>query len=112
MAYRLLADENIERATITYLEQLGHDVEWVGERPELGLGIDDETIVQYASADNRLVLTQDDDFLTLAADHRVGVLFQTDETLSARTVGDIIDELADHIDQSTIVVEYVSRNWL
>ena len=112
MGYRLLADENVAQATITYLEQLGHDVEWIRDSPELGLGIDDETIVQYAAAENRLVLTQDDDFLELAADGMAGVLFQPDETLSPRAVGDIVDELATHIDQSDVAVEYISQNWL
>jgi hypothetical protein len=27
MAYRILADENVERATVNYLRKLGHDVE-------------------------------------------------------------------------------------
>jgi|GEM_PF-3678824 len=37
MGYRLLADENVERATLRYLEKMGHDVERlddVGELPE------------------------------------------------------------------------------
>jgi len=34
--FRILADENIERATVTYLRKLGHDVDWVRDVPELG----------------------------------------------------------------------------
>jgi len=112
MGYRLLADENIEQATITHLQQLDHDVEWIGDVTELGLGVSDDVIATYAARDDRLILTQDDDFLAIAANRSVGVLFQTEETLSAREVGDIIDELSDHIDQADIVVEYVSQNWL
>jgi len=112
MGYRLLADENIEQATITHLQQLDHDVEWIGDVTVLGLGVSDDVIATYAARDDRLILTQDDDFLAIAANRSVGVLFQTEETLSAREVGDIIDELSDHIDQADIVVEYVSQNWL
>jgi len=112
MGYRLLADENIEQATITHLQQLDHDVEWIGDVTVLGLGVSDDVIATYAARDDRLILTQDDDFLAIAANRSVGVLFQTEETLSAREVGDIIDELSDHIEQADIVVEYVSQNWL
>jgi predicted nuclease of predicted toxin-antitoxin system len=112
MGYRLLADENIEQATITYLQQLDHDVEWIGGVAELGLGVSDDVIASYAASADRLILTQDDDFLAIAANRPVGVLFQTEETLSAREVGDIVDELSEHVAQADIVVEYVSQNWL
>jgi hypothetical protein len=35
MAYRLLADENVERATVNYLRKLGHGVERLDEIDEL-----------------------------------------------------------------------------
>jgi hypothetical protein len=41
MAYRLLVDENVERATVNYLRKLGHDVERLDDVAELGLGADD-----------------------------------------------------------------------
>lgn len=62
--YRILADENVERATVNYLRKLGHDVERLGDIAELGLGADDGLIVRYASEHDRLILTQDDDFFT------------------------------------------------
>lgn len=61
----------------------------------------------------RLILTQDDDFFTqIAPSETAGVLFQTDPTLSSREVGDIVHELSEYIDQSDVILEYVSRNWL
>jgi hypothetical protein len=48
VTYRLLADENVERATITYLRKLGHDVEAVGAIDDLELGATDEAIAGYA----------------------------------------------------------------
>jgi predicted nuclease of predicted toxin-antitoxin system len=113
MAYRLLADENIERATVNYLRKLGHDVKRLDDISDLGLGADDESIAGYAHQHDRLILTQDDDFFTeLDIETTAGILFQNDQTLSAREVGDIVHELSQYIDQSEITLEYVSENWL
>ena len=113
MRYRLLADENVEQATINYLRKLGHDVEWIGDVEELGLGADDEAIATHGRETNRLSLTQEDDFFTrLDIGDTAGVVFQTDQTLPAREVGDIVHELSEYIDQSDVTLEYVSRNWL
>jgi predicted nuclease of predicted toxin-antitoxin system len=113
MGYRILADENVEQATINYLRKLGHDVEWVGDVEELDLGADDGAIATYGRETNRLVLTQDDDFFTqFDIQDIAGILFQKDQTLSAREVGDVVYELSEHIDQSDVTLEYVSRNWL
>lgn len=113
MSYRILADENVEQATINYLRKLGHDIECPDSVSELGLGADDESIAEYARGDGRVILTQDDDFFTeLDVEATAGILFQKDQTLSAREVGDIVHELSRYIDQSDITLEYVSENWL
>ena len=113
MGYRILADENVEQATINYVRKLSHDVEWVGDVEELDLGADDRAITTYGRETNRLVLTQDDDFFTqFDIEDTAGILFQKDQTLSAREVGDVVHELSEHIDQSDVTLEYVSRNWL
>jgi predicted nuclease of predicted toxin-antitoxin system len=113
MGYRILADENVERATINYLRKLGHDVEWIGDVEELGLGADDGSLATYGRQTNRLILTQDDDFfIQLDIGDTAGILFQKDRTLSAQEVGDIVHELSEYIDQSEVTLEYVSRNWL
>ncbi len=113
MAYRILTDENVERATVNYLRKLGHDVERLDDVTELGLGSEDESIAQYAREHGRLILTQDDDFFTeLDVTDTAGVLFQRDQTLSTREVGDAVHEMSQYLDQSDIVLEYVSRNWL
>lgn len=110
--YRILADENVEQATINYLRKLGHDVEQLDEVPELGLGAADATIIAYARDHDRLILTQDDDFFTEhEIDRTAGVLFQSDQRLSAQDVGDIVQEMAQYLDQSEVGLEYVSREW-
>jgi predicted nuclease of predicted toxin-antitoxin system len=111
MGYRILADENVEQATINYLRKLDHDVEWIGDVEKLGLGADDESIAAHGRETDRLVLTQDDDFFTrMAVEDTAGILFQSDQTLSAREVGDIVHELSEYVDQSDVTLEYVSRN--
>jgi predicted nuclease of predicted toxin-antitoxin system len=98
---------------VNYLRKLGHDIEWIGDVSDLGLGADDGEIARYARETDRLILTQDDDFFTeLDVERTAGVLFQQDGTLSGREVGDIVHELSEYVDQSEVVLEYVSRNWL
>ena len=46
MGYRILADENVEQATINYLWKLGHDVKRIGDVEELGLA-DDGSIAAH-----------------------------------------------------------------
>jgi predicted nuclease of predicted toxin-antitoxin system len=62
MGYRVLCDENIERATVNYLRQLGHDVERVPEVSTLDEGDPDERLAEYSNATDRLILTQDQVF--------------------------------------------------
>lgn len=113
MAYRILADESVERATVNYLRKLGHDVEQLDEVSDLGLGVEDESIARYAREHSRLILTQDDDFFTeLPVEGTAGVLFQKDQTLSAREVGDVVHEMSRYLEQSDVTLEYVSGSWL
>jgi predicted nuclease of predicted toxin-antitoxin system len=80
---------------------------------ELGLGIEDESIARYARKQDRLILTQDDDFFTdLGVKHTAGVLFQKDQTLSAREVGNVVHEMSRYLKQSDVTLEYVSGDWL
>jgi len=113
MGYRLLADENVERATVTYLRQLDHDVERLDDVDALGLGAEDESIARYAGEHDRVILTQDDDFFTeLDIANTAGVLYQRDQTLSTREVAHAVHEMAQYIDQSDVTLEYVSGDWL
>ena len=58
MGYRILADENVEAATIDVLNRQGHDVVRVQDIDALGPGVSDEDIAVYARRRNRLVLSQ------------------------------------------------------
>ena len=70
-------------------------------------------IARYAREHDRLILTQDDDFFTeRGIEDTAGVLFQRDQTLSTREVGNAVHEMSQYLDQSDVTLEYVSRNWL
>lgn len=113
MAFRILADENVELATVEYLRTAGNDVERIVDVPELGLGAEDQAIARYARQQDRLILTQDDDFFTeLDVADTAGVCFQRDQSLSASEVGAIVETMAQYLDQSDVTLEYVSSAWL
>lgn len=113
MVYRFVADESIEFETRRSLRALDHDLERIGDVAELGLSSSDEAIAAYSLAEDRLVLTQDDDFFTkLDPSESAGILFQRDQTLTSRQVADIVTEMSRHIPQSEVTLEYVSRSWL
>lgn len=60
---RLLANENVPGDAVTSLRKRGHDVLWIRtEHP----GLDDESVLKIAQAENRVLLTFDKDFGSLA----------------------------------------------
>jgi len=110
MSYRVLCDENIELATTNYLEKLGHDAVRVTEITELNEDDSDERLARYSRNTDRLVLTQDADFLTeISPTETAGVLAQRDQSLSAREVGDIVDEMSTYLPQNELTLEYVTE---
>lgn len=56
---KLLADENVEAATVDWLRQIGHDVCWAVE--ELA-STPDADVLDVANASSRVLLTRDTDF--------------------------------------------------
>ena len=113
MGYRVLADEHVEPRLRRSLRERGHDVEWVGDVAELGLGANDVAIAAYARRGDRLLLTRDDDFLTdYDPEDTGGVLFIRDVTLSDAEIAAIVDRMARYLPQAGVDLEFVSRNWL
>jgi predicted nuclease of predicted toxin-antitoxin system len=56
---KLLADENMRRDIVDWLRATGHDVAWISESNP---GVSDETILDMANRDERMVLSADLDF--------------------------------------------------
>ncbi|QLH81919.1 DUF5615 family PIN-like protein [Halosimplex pelagicum] len=111
MSYRLLLDENVERAVAERLRDAGHDVERVAAVPELGTGSDDEHVAAHARDRDRVLLTYDDDFVP--AIDGTPTLYVPDETLASDAVAGIVTTIAAHYPQSEIDgVVYAGSNWL
>jgi predicted nuclease of predicted toxin-antitoxin system len=62
--YALLADENVQRDVVTYLRQQGYDVQSLAEEGLFGQS--DADVLRIAHQAQRVVLTHDADFGTLA----------------------------------------------
>ena len=56
---RLLADENVEAATVSWLREQGHDVVWAAESLA---SVEDTGILDAANGAARVLLTRDLDF--------------------------------------------------
>ena len=106
-----------EASLAEYCRTLGHDVERVVTVSELGSGSDDDEIIAYAEREGRILVTYDDDFL---AGHdaldRIGVLFQANDRTAPFETANIVDSIADHVDQRQVVESetpfYLTTAWL
>ena len=102
---RFYTDEQVARAVVKGLRRRGVDVLTV---PEAGtLGVSDAEQPQRARDDERVIFTQDDDFLRLAAagaDH-AGVVYASQE----RAVGEIIRGIHEVLEADEMAgrVEYL-----
>jgi predicted nuclease of predicted toxin-antitoxin system len=56
---RLVADENCDFSVVIDLRSAGYDVVSVSERMR---GADDETVIEFARSERRLLVTEDKDF--------------------------------------------------
>lgn len=87
---RFHLDENVSSAIANALRRAGIDV---STTPETGLiGQSDNTQLEFAQHEGRVIVTHDDDFLRIASvrnDHR-GVAYCRKDT---RSVGDIVNQL-------------------
>ena len=53
---KLLADENIYRGIVHWLRSIGHDVTWI---PEVSPSVDDNSILERASREDRIIISAD-----------------------------------------------------
>lgn len=92
--FRLLTDENIDPEVVAYLRQCGFDVFDVCES---GLqGTTDVVLIRCAVADNRAIITHDQDFGTLAilgGEPIVGIVFLRPGHIDAQFTIDSIKAL-------------------
>lgn len=98
----LYADEHIPLAIIEALRRAGHDVLRAIDRyPE---GTEDRTHFEAASQENRVLLTQDTDFLALSSStlaegrHHAGVIYWPQGTYR---VGQVVRRLKQYLEITT-----------
>jgi predicted nuclease of predicted toxin-antitoxin system len=114
MQVSLLLDENIAASLATKLDKAGHDVARVVDVSELGEGVDDTAICQYAVEEYRVIVTSDDDFLELPLDAHSGVFYVPDQSLPAHDCYHIIQRVIEAFpDRETMeTVTYITTDWL
>lgn len=84
---RILADENVDTATVRALADSGHDVRRVVDEPELGESAPDDEVLATATRRDRVLLTEDtSDFDDPPIEAHAGIVLVTDGTLSGREV--------------------------
>lgn len=91
MAYRIICDEHIEQQIVTYLEREGHDA--IHVETALSLSADDTDIAAYAREEDRVVLTNDDDFLDTDEFPKITVLYYPDNELPEHELAMMVSEL-------------------
>lgn len=104
---RLCADENIKRRIPTILRQEGHDV--VRVQDALELGYDDQRIVEFCRGQDRVILTNDDDFFEF--DTHPGILFLDEQRASPRTVATAVQRIDRLVPDVTGQVWHVPDGW-
>ena len=114
MQVSFLLDENIAAPLADKLDKAGHDVERVVEVSELGEGVNDTTIRQYAVQEDCLIVTSDDDFVQMPADSHRGVFYVPDQSLPPLELYHIIQRVIEAFpDRETMeTVTYITTDWL
>jgi predicted nuclease of predicted toxin-antitoxin system len=103
---RYYTDEHVSRAVIRGLRQRGIDVLTVVEANKLSAS--DEAHLAFAFAEGRIIFTQDDDFLRLAAADRshAGIVYASQEVTIGRIIQGLLlihsvltaEEMAGHVE--------------
>ena len=114
MEVSFLLDENIAAPLADKLEKAGHDVERVVDVSELGEGVDDTTICQYAVQEDRLIVTSDDDFVQIPVDSHRGVFYVPDQSLPPDELYRIIQRVIEAFPgrEAMDTVTYITPDWL
>jgi len=56
---RFLADVNVEKPIVDYIVQQGYDIKWI---PDYQCAMTDETLLDLARTESRILITNDKDF--------------------------------------------------
>jgi len=109
-----LLDENIAAPLADKLDKAGHEVERIVDVSELGEGIDDTTICQYAVREGRLIVTSDDDFIQMPVGSHNGLFYVPDQSLSPHELYHIIQRVIEAFPnrEAMDTVTFITTDWL
>lgn len=109
-----LLDEDTERELAEKLRHASHDVERVVESPRLGPGATDAEVREFARRSGRLLITYDDDHVSVSPDGHAGVFYCPDQRLSSFTVFRIVQQVAKHYPNQAELppVVYLTKRWI
>ncbi len=110
---KLVADEHIPPAFVTALRSEGYDVTAVGGAVDLGS--EDETIVDYARKENRVVLSEDSDFR--GADPNLDLtahpgIFACDVNARPGEIATAVRRIDDMSADLTETVIFIPKDWV
>jgi hypothetical protein len=97
MTYRVLCDENVPKRTVEHIDEFGIDVVHVSDRP--GAGSTDVRVARFALERDRLLLTNDDDFLDEAAYPDVTVLYYPDNSVDSYELAERVEEVTSLVSE-------------
>lgn len=114
MTYSFLLDEDTEAKLAVKLSKAGHDVERVVEVPELGAGIDDDAVREYALDSARIIITHDKDYLRFPPKSHAGVFYGPQQRLSAHQIFKIIQNIESYHSSREELnpVIFLTERWL
>lgn len=114
MSHRLLLDENVEHEVQYRLRHYGYDVAHVDFEPTLGKGASDESLADFSRDQERLIVTDDDDFvLDIDEDAFHGVLYLPDASAPAADVADMVHAMLEvHPQEELAGLQFVGADWL
>lgn len=110
----LLFDEDAEPELCRRCDADGHDVQRLGEVPDLGRGAGDASVRDYAERTGRIVVTHDKGFASAVASSHRGVFYGPSQRLSAATYHRIVRGVCESYDARADLpsVVYLTENWL
>lgn len=114
MQLRFLLDEDTERELATKLGRAGHDIERVVQAAELGTGATDESVRKFARRTERIIVTHDDDHISVTPERHAGVFYCPNQRLSAFRLFRIVQAVTQaYPDRATLPpVVFLTENWV
>lgn len=108
--WHLFCDEHVHPVLVHLLKDAGFDVETVED--DVRKGIDDEEIASYVERSNRILVTNDTDFLRSVPE--TGVIYYPEHDENPKKILRALESLRRYVEPEEIRgnVIYVPGNWV